>query len=176
MGTGVRGAARLHLARSDPQKIALVLEHAPQLPSHGGIVPPIAPPPANTSATSFRFERREVFPTDESAIMEQSEQDQQVGSQVCQFAIAPLILLPAGLDTSCIVSHMLLPASKMQRQRCLLLCIGLERLLNAGIYALSAGFKAINFAAQACLSPIKTSGVEKDRAADLTIRLVVLPE
>src|SRR5712691_2247062 len=56
LGAGVRGATRLDLAGSDAKQMAFVLEHAPQLASHGGVVPPIAPPPANAPAPALGFE------------------------------------------------------------------------------------------------------------------------
>src|SRR5258708_35384830 len=53
MGTGVRGAASFYLARADPEQMAFVFEHPPHLPAHGGIVGPVAAPPAHASATSL---------------------------------------------------------------------------------------------------------------------------
>ena len=119
---GVGGAARLDLARPDPQQMTLVLEHAPELASHRGSVAPVAEASAHASPTSFGLERRQIFATDEPTVRQQGQQDEQVGGQVGQFAVAPFILLPALLDACVIGTHPFLPASEMSRQRvCLLL-------------------------------------------------------
>src|SRR5712692_4854158 len=98
MWARVRGAACLHLTRPEPKQIALVLEHPPYLASHRGIVAPIAKAPPNASATSFGFECGQVFSADQSTIVEQSQQDQQIRGQMGEFAVAPLIFFPADLD------------------------------------------------------------------------------
>jgi len=71
MGTGVRGATRLHLAGSDAQQMALVLEDAPQLAAHRRIVAPVAKAPANVSPAPFGFERGQVFATDQPTVIQQ---------------------------------------------------------------------------------------------------------
>src|SRR5260221_3781711 len=65
MGAGVRGATRLDLTGSDAKQMAFVLEHPPQLASHGGGVPPIAPAPANAPAPALAFERAQAFATNQ---------------------------------------------------------------------------------------------------------------
>src|SRR5260370_29642548 len=120
---GVCGTARLDLAGSDPKQMAFVLEYAPQLTAHGGVVPPIAPPPTNPPAPALGFERGQVFATNQPAVVQQGQQDQQVGSQMGEFSIASFILLPAGLDAPFIGAHLLLPARKMHRQWSVLLTL-----------------------------------------------------
>src|SRR5260370_24524301 len=175
MGTGVRGAASFYLARADPEQMAFVFEHAPQLPAHGGSVGPVAESPAHASTTSFGFERGQVFSADQPTVVEQREQDQQIGGQMGEFAVAPFIFLPTGLDACFVEAQLFLPVSKMERQRRLVCFIGFDRLRNKRAIALFARFEAINLAAQTCLPPIQASGIEKDWAADLTIRLRRFP-
>src|SRR5260221_2226887 len=151
MGAGVRGATRLDLARSDAKQMALVLEHAPQLAAHRRVVPPIAPPPTNPLAPALGFERGQVFATNQPAVVEQCQQDQQVGSQMGQLAIASFILFPAGLDAPFIGAHLLLPARKMHRQRRLLLTVSMERLLAERVVMLATWFQAVNLPAHAGL-------------------------
>src|SRR5258708_12755182 len=97
MGAGVRGATRLDLAGSDAKQMAFVLEHAPQLASHGGVVPPIAPAPANAPAPALGFERGQVFATNQPAVVQQGHQDQHVGTQMGPLALASFLLLPPRL-------------------------------------------------------------------------------
>ncbi len=106
--------------------------------------------------------------------MQQRQQDQQIRSQVRQFAIAPFILLPTGLDAGVVRGDLLLPASAMSRQGRLLLYLGLDCLLDQQHIAIPTGFEAVNLAAQACLSAIDASSIQKDRAAHLAVRLVPL--
>src|SRR5260221_12839874 len=78
MGAGVRCATRLDLARSDAKQMAFVLEYAPQLTAHGGVVPPIAPPPTNPPAPALGFRRGPVFATNQPAVVQQGPQNQQL--------------------------------------------------------------------------------------------------
>src|SRR5260221_11245423 len=96
MWAGVRGAARLYLACPDAKQIAFVLEHPPQFPSYGRIVPPVAPASAHASPPLLRFQRREVFSTNEPTVIKQREQDQQMRGQLREFAITSFIIFPAG--------------------------------------------------------------------------------
>src|SRR5260221_13481098 len=75
MGAGVRGATRLDLAGSDAKQMAFVLEHAPQLASHGGVVSPIAPAPANAPTPALAFGRGQVFAKNQPAVVQQGQQD-----------------------------------------------------------------------------------------------------
>src|SRR5260370_22423622 len=72
----------------------------------------MAPPPATATAPPFAFQRGQIFSTNQATIMEQSEQDQQVGSQVRQFAIAPFILLPTAFEAGVIQRDPPFPARK----------------------------------------------------------------
>ena len=69
---------RFDLACSNTEQMTLVLEHTPQFASHGRIVAPIPKTTPDTSATPFGFERGQIFSTDESTVIHEREQDQQV--------------------------------------------------------------------------------------------------
>src|SRR5258708_10287358 len=129
MWAGVRSAARLYLACPDAKQIAFVLEHPPQFPSYGRIVPPVAPASAHASPPPLCFQRREVFSTNEPTVIQQSEQDQQIRGQVREFSISPFILFPAGLDACFVCADPLLPTSVIDRQGNLLLSIQLPGVL-----------------------------------------------
>ena len=149
--------------------MTLVLEHAPQFPSHCRIVPPVAQASPKPSTAPFGFEGGEVFSTDEPTIMEQRQQDQQIGGQVRQFAVAPLILLPTGLDAGVVVgAHALLPAGEMGRQGVFCSLLG-DCLLDQLHIAIPAGFEAVNLAAQARLPAINAPGIQKNRTAHLAV-------
>src|SRR5258708_10578969 len=60
----------------------------------------------------------------------------------------------------------------MRGERHLLLLTRVERLLEQLGIALLARFEPINFPTQAGLPPIQASAIEKERAADLTVRLL----
>src|SRR5260370_29419425 len=89
-----------------------------------------------------------------------------------QLAIAAFILLPAGLNARCIHGALCLPTRKMRGKRHVLLLPCVARLLDQPVIALLAGFEPINFPTQAGLPPIQAAAIEKDRAADLTVRLL----
>src|SRR5258708_9198653 len=89
-----------------------------------------------------------------------------------QLAIASFILLPAGLDARFIRGALCLPTRKMRGKRPVLLLTFVERLLDQLVIALLARFEPINLPTQAGLPPIQASAIEKDRAADLTVRLL----
>ena len=114
MGTGVRGSSGLHLTRSDAQQVALVLEHTPQLAPDSRVVAPVAEAPAHPPTASNRFEGGQVLPTNQPTIVEQHKQDQQVGSQMRQFAIASLIFFPTEFDPCFIRIDAFLPLLKMR--------------------------------------------------------------
>src|SRR6202043_1043624 len=108
--------------------------------SHRRIVPPVAPPSPNPSTAPFGFEGGEVFSTDEPTIMEQRQQNEQIRGQVRQFAVAPSILLPTGLDAGVVRGDLLLPTDEMGRQRRLLLLLGLDCLLGQQDIPIPTGF------------------------------------
>src|SRR5258708_34527075 len=89
-----------------------------------------------------------------------------------QLAIAPFILLPAGLDARFIRGALFLPTRKMRGKRHVLLLTCVVRLLDQPVIALLARLEPINLPTQAALPPIQTPAIEKDRAADLTVRLL----
>src|SRR5260221_5844423 len=62
----------------------------------------------------------------------------------------------------------------MRGKRYVLLLTCVARLLDQLVRALLARFEPINFPTQAGLPPIQSSAIEKDRAADLTVRLLPL--
>src|SRR5215472_6969562 len=112
-GARMGGAASFHIPKPNAQQITLVLEHAPQFASDLRVVSPIAEAPTHPTSTSNRFERGQVFPTDQTAVIQQSQQDQQVGSQMCQFSVAFFILFPADLNTCFIRVDVVLPLLDM---------------------------------------------------------------
>src|SRR5712692_2333551 len=114
--TRVAGAAWFHLAHPDSCEMALVLEHAGQLPADGGVIPPVTEAPTHASATPDGFERGQILATDEATVMQQREQDQEIGSQVGQLPVAAFVGLPTLLDACLVVTHALLPARKMRGQ------------------------------------------------------------
>jgi hypothetical protein len=172
MGAGVRRPARVDLTRSDAKEMTFILEHPPELTSDGRIVAPVPPPSANAFASPFSFERGQVFSTNQSTVVEEGQQDQQIRGQVRKFTVSSFILLPTLLDAHFVVVHMRSPALEINGQRCVLLGVGPERLLDEGIIALTARFEAVNLPAQASLSAIYATGVQKDRATDLAVRFV----
>src|SRR5260221_11218868 len=87
-------ATSLDISATNPQQITLVLEHPPELASDLRVIAPIAEPPAYSPPTSDRFERRQIFATDQPTVIQQGQQDEQVGSQVRQFPVALFILFP----------------------------------------------------------------------------------
>ena len=121
------GATSLDISATNPQQIPLVLEHPPELASDLRGSAPIAEPPAYSPPTSDRFERRQIFATDQPTVIQQGQQDEQVGSQVRQFPVALFILFPAELDASFIGSDVFLPSRKMRRQRFLVFDAGNHR-------------------------------------------------
>ena len=129
---GVGGPARLHLSGADPQQVTLVAEHAPELPAHGGVVAPVPPASPHATTAPLGAQRGQVLATDEPAVGEQRQQDEQVGGQVGQFAVAPGVLLPAGADALLVVAHPRLPACEVGGQWRLLLGVRRERPRDEG--------------------------------------------
>src|SRR5260370_28589818 len=168
----MRRPLRFHVTRSDSKQMAFVLEHPPEFSARRRVVAPVSPPSANAFAAPFGFERGEVFSTNQTTIVEQRQQDQYIGGQMREFAIAPFILLPALLDAYFVVAYLLLPARKMGRQRGMLLRVSLERLLDERVVVLAARLEPVNFAAQTGLSAIDAAGIQEHRATDLSRRLV----
>src|SRR5260370_2128465 len=93
-GARMRGATRLNLARTHSQQMTLVFKHTPQLPSHRGIVPPIAPPPANATAPPFAFQRGQIFSTNQAPAMEPTAPVHQLRTQSRHSPIPPSSHLP----------------------------------------------------------------------------------
>ena len=108
-------ATSLDISAANPQQITLVPQHPPEFASDLRVIPPIAEPPAHPPTTSNRFERRQILPTNQPTIVQQDKQDQQVGSQMRQFAIALFILFPAEFDPCFIRIDVFLPLLKMRR-------------------------------------------------------------
>ena len=123
-------ATSLDIEASNPQQITLVREHPPELASDLRVIAPIAEPPAYSPPTSDRFERRQIFATDQPTVIQQGQQDEQVASQVRQFPVALFILFPAELDPSFIGIDVFLPLRNMRRQRVLVLDAGNHRGLD----------------------------------------------
>src|SRR5258708_36919709 len=73
VGTGMRRAISWHVPAADAQQITFVLENPPQLPSDLRVVAPDAPAPTHPSTPTDGFERRQVLPTDQPAVMQQRE-------------------------------------------------------------------------------------------------------
>jgi hypothetical protein len=173
-GAGVRRATWLHLAGADAQQMALGAQHPPQLAAHRRVGAPVPKAAAHASPAPLGFERGGVFPTNQAAVRQQGYQDQHIGGQVHEFAVAPFIFLPAGLDPSLKGRDPGLPAGEMARQRDVLLLVGLSGALDQQGIALFAGLEAVNFTAQTGLSAIQATGVQKHRTAHLAGRLVSL--
>ncbi len=91
-----------------------------------------------------------------------------------EFSISPFILFPAGLDACFVCADPLLPTSVIGRQGNLLLSIHLPGVLDQQRIAVPTGCEAINLTTEAGLSAIDASGVQKDRAAHLVVRFVLI--
>ncbi|WP_244422153.1 hypothetical protein [Ktedonobacter racemifer] len=167
-------ATRFHLPRPDAQQMALVLEDAPELASHRAIVAPVAEASPYATATPLRFERPEVFSADEPAVIQQRQQDQQVGGQVRQFAVSPLVGLPALVDACLVLLDVSLPARKMRGQRDPMLLLGGLGLLDELPVVIAAGLEPIDLPAQARLPAIDAPRLQEDRTAHLPGPLLAL--
>src|SRR5215469_16214028 len=170
--TRMGGATSLDISATNAQQITLVLEHPPELASDLRVIAPIAEPPAYSPPTSDRFERRQIFATDQPTVMQQGQQDEQVGSQVRQFPVALFILFPAELDPSFIGIDVFLPLRKMRRQSFLVLDAGNHRGFDQLHIAFAARADMVNLALESGLASIQPATVQKDRAADLSILLL----
>src|SRR5258708_1048090 len=172
MWAGVRRPAWFDLTRSDSQEMTFVVQDASELSWDGRVIAPVPKASPNATAWSLGFERGEVFSTDQSAVIEQREQDQQIRRQVGKLTIAPFIFLPASLDLFFVEANLFLPARKMSGQGNVLLVVNLPGCLHQLHIALPTGFEAVNLPAQAGLSAIQASRVGKNRAAHPGIRFV----
>ena len=114
----------------------------------------------------------QVLATDQPAVGEQREQDEQVGGQVGQLAVAPGVLLPARADALLVVAHPRLPPWEVRGQWRLLLGVRRERPRDEGGIVLAAGVEAVDLAAQAGLAAVNAPGVQKHRAAHLANTLL----
>ena len=112
-GARMGGAASLDIPAADTQQITLVAQDAPELASNLRVIAPIAEAPAHAASSPDRLEGGQVLPTDQPTIIQQRQQDQQVGSQMRQFAVAFFILFPAKLDASFIRIDVVLPFLEM---------------------------------------------------------------
>src|SRR5436309_10378682 len=165
----VRCAAWLYLACPYPCQITLVREHAPHLPPHCRVIPPVAEAAAHSWPTPDGFQGAQVFPTDQLAAREQGQQDEQVRGEMGQFPIPPLILFPALFDPCVILFDMLLPSWKMGRRWGLLLLGYLDCLGDELLIPLLTCFEAIDLPAQTRLAAIDASRIQKQWAAHLSV-------
>src|SRR5260221_1098895 len=172
MGAGVRRPARFDLTRSDAKEMTFILEHAPQLTADGRRVPPVPPPPTHATAAPFGFERGQVFSTDQSAVVQQRQQDQQVRGQVRQFAVPSFILFPTLCDARFTRAAVFLPARKMSGEGNVPLVVRLPGCLHQLPIAFPTGFEAVNLAAQAWLPAIDTTAVAQNLANHPAVQLV----
>src|SRR5258708_279247 len=145
MRARMRGAGRGFRTKADAQQVAFVAQDVPDLRAQRRIVPPVAPLAADASATPSRFERGEALPTDERAAPHAGEQQQQIGGQVCQFAVACFIEPPTPSD--------------------LFLVEG--TLWVVGSHLVTYGFELVNLTTGAGLVSIQSTRVHKQRARDL---------
>src|SRR5258708_33909939 len=126
-------------------------------------VPPVSPPSANATAAPFAYERRQVFSTNESTVVEEGQQDQQVRGQVCEFAVPSFILLPTLFDTHFVVVHTRAPAREISGQRRVLQGCGGERLLDEGSIAFASRLEGVDFCQRTSLSAIHGHRAEEHR-------------
>ena len=166
---GVGSPMRLNLSGADAQEATFVAEHPPELPAHGRVVAPVPPASAHATAAALGAQRGQVLAADEVAVGEQRQQNQQVGGQVGQFAVAPGVLLPARADASVVVVHPRLPAWEVCEQRGLVLCVDGERLGAQDVVVRAASFQTVDPPVQAGLAPIDAAGVEENWAAHLGV-------
>src|SRR5690349_3993932 len=80
--------------------MAFVSQDVPDICADCGGVAPVAPLAARTFASSRGFEGFEGFATDEGASPDSGKEQQHIGRQMGQFAVASLIQPPALLDLS----------------------------------------------------------------------------
>src|SRR5215470_10614390 len=113
---GMRRATSLDVTAAEAQQVTLVSEDAPKFTSDRRVVAPIAEAPPHATSSPDRLERSEVFPADQLAVIQQRQQDQQIGRQMRQLAVAPLILLPTELDARIVGINVVLPFLKMRGQ------------------------------------------------------------
>lgn len=149
--------------------MTLVREHAPHLPPHCRVIPPVAEAAAHSSPTPGGFQGAQVFPTDQLAAREQGQQNEQVRGERGEFPITPLILFPALFDACVVLFDMVVPSCKMGRRWGLLLLTCLDCLGDELLIALLTGFEAIDLPAQTRLAAIDASRIQKQWAAHLSV-------
>src|SRR5215831_18605902 len=88
-----------------------------------------------------------------------------------QFAVPPLILLPALFDPAVVVLDPVLPSCKMSRQWYVPLPVRFLRARDEFLVPLPARFEGIDFPAQAGLPPIDAARVHREWAAHLPVAL-----
>src|SRR5260370_216523 len=144
-GAGMRSATRLFRAEADAYQMALVAQDMPNLRTDRRVVAPIPPLPPHPTASPHRLECGKVLAADEGAPPDQSGEQEQIGSQMSQFAVARLIEPPAALDF----------------------------LGEDGAFGIILGqvcnssFELVNLATGACLMAVESSCIEKEGAGEL---------
>src|SRR5260370_18621907 len=97
-GTGMGGPTRLFRAEAHAEEMAFVSQNVQDVSTYSCVVAPVAPLAAHPFAPPGGFERLKRFATDERALPDGSEEQEQVGGQVREFAIARLIEAPTLVD------------------------------------------------------------------------------
>ena len=78
MWARVRRATRLHLASPYTKQMTFVLQDAPQLPSNGRVIAPVPEAPTHPTASPNRLEGGKILAANQTAVMQQREEHQQV--------------------------------------------------------------------------------------------------
>ena len=160
---------RFDRACPDRGEVAFVCEHAPEFAPDLRIVAPVSEAAPHASPSPHGFEGGQVFATDEATVIQRSEQDEQVGSQMGEFFVPALLLFPALFDPGRVLLHLLLPPGVMGRQGRASAAVCLLSVLHELLVVVVARFEAIYLPAQTSLPPIDPPGVQKKGAAYLFV-------
>src|SRR5258708_5055768 len=138
-GARVTGRTRALRTKADAQQVAFVSQNVPDVRANRGVVAPVAPSAAHALASPGRFERVQRLSTHECTPPDGSEEQEQVGGQVREFAVARFVHPPASADLLIIDSSL----GVILRELC------------------SRRFQFINLAAGTRLVPIEATGVDE---------------
>ncbi len=133
------GASWALRTEADAQQMAFVAQNVPDVRADRGVIAPVAPLATHSFASSSRFECFEGFTTDEGASPDGSQEQEQVCSQVSEFAISGLIQPPASADLLLVGASFGIILRERRAFR----------------------FQFINLAASARLVPIEATGVDE---------------
>ncbi len=153
------GATRALGAKTEANEVTLVAEDAPDLPSDRRIVPVIAPAASHSSPSPGRFERLERFHAQQGATVQRTQQEQHIGGQMRQAAVARLVFAPTAVDFPPQDAELLaIPgALRVIRRQ------GIALVFRASDLRL----QFVNLPSRARLLAIKAAGLQKEGPADL---------